>query len=100
MKRIKLFEEFLNERINTTHDFNCAMLYFDFPAMAFVSLEKKEVLDFSKPLSNVSLASSVMPDSLFSDENILLKKLILKFRIKPFDCNQYKHLRVTINNRV
>lgn len=34
MKRIKLFEEFLNERINTTHDFNCAMLYFDFPAMA------------------------------------------------------------------
>jgi hypothetical protein len=40
-------------------------------------------LVFSKPLSKVSFASSVMPDSLFSDENILLKKLILNLRFCP-----------------
>ena len=40
---------------------------FDLPAIALVSLEKKEVFVFSRPLSNVSF---------FSDENILLKKLI------------------------
>jgi hypothetical protein len=34
MKRIKLFEEFLNEKGNVTREFNAAMLYFDFPAMA------------------------------------------------------------------
>ena len=34
MKRIKLFEEFLNEKENVTREFNAAMLYFDFPAMA------------------------------------------------------------------
>lgn len=34
MKRIKLFEEFLNEKEKVTYGANCAMLYFDFPAMA------------------------------------------------------------------
>ena len=34
MKRIKLFEEFMNEAEKTTYDSNCAMLYFDFPMMS------------------------------------------------------------------
>ena len=34
MKKIKLFEEFVNEKEKTTYGANCAMLYFDFPAMA------------------------------------------------------------------
>ena len=34
MKYIKLFEQFLNEKETVTQSKNCAMLYFDFPAMA------------------------------------------------------------------
>jgi hypothetical protein len=34
MKKIKLFEEFMNEAKKQTYDANCAMLYFDFPEMA------------------------------------------------------------------
>jgi hypothetical protein len=29
--RIKLFEEFMNEKKNNTYDYGCAMLYFNFP---------------------------------------------------------------------
>ncbi len=39
MKRIKLFEEFMNEAEKTTYDSNCAMLYFDFPMMSQIHKE-------------------------------------------------------------
>ena len=32
MKKLKLFEEFMNEK-KTTYDYGCAMIYFDFPEM-------------------------------------------------------------------
>ena len=46
---------------------------FDFPATALVSLEKKDVFDFSKPLSKVCFASSLIACSFLSEENIFLK---------------------------
>ena len=39
MKRIKLFEEFMNEAEKQTYDSNCAMLYFDFPMMKQIHKE-------------------------------------------------------------
>ena len=39
----------------------------DFPATALVSLEKKDVFDFSNPLSNCCFSSSVITGSLFVD---------------------------------
>src|SRR5690606_29409689 len=46
---------------------NTSSSTFDFPATALDSLSKKDVFDFSNPLSSVSF---------FSDENKRLKKLI------------------------
>jgi len=48
MKRIKLFEEFMNENVNekkATYDYGCAMLYFDFPEMTELhkKIEKADV---------------------------------------------------------
>ena len=51
---------------------------FDFPAIALVNFEKNEVFVCSKPLSNVSF---------FSEENNLLKKLILTIY---FSLSKYK----------
>ena len=33
MKKLKLFEEFMNEKKNDTYSYGCVMLYFDFPEM-------------------------------------------------------------------
>jgi len=48
MKKIKLFEEFMNENVNekkATYDYGCAMLYFDFPEMTELhkKIEKDDV---------------------------------------------------------
>jgi len=53
------------------------------PATALVSLEKKDVLDCSRPLSKVSF---------FSEENILLKKdiaIVRLFGLLDYSKNAY-----------
>ena len=55
MERIKLFEEFVNEKNDNTYSYGCVMLYFDFPNIKKITettINKKQIiisfLDFLK----------------------------------------------------